>query len=235
MPCPWYLVAAGLILAVVGCSGGADGPDAAIELRADNGVPLCGKAVVYLNFDAVTIGKAATDDSRLNLTEAAEIPAEGLVIDAYASAPDRERLTRLIDDKLAVQRIPVVHTRPERGDYFMLVFVTEFLTGVQGGRSTTNCNHTNPNTIGFLNTNFFSLHGGLEYALHGALLMIGRAAGLDPVGKAEAAQNCMVNDDFLAACTFSSVPRTLGPCTEDAQKLPGPQDQAVVLASLACK
>lgn len=216
-----------LLISSVGCSDDAAPPVIEFE-KADNGVPLCGKSLVYLNFDGVTISKGTTDDSRINVSQAAEI-AEGLVIPPYSNQDDRARLTRLIDDKLAVQRIPVVHSRPSSGDYYMLVFVDEFLPGVQGGRSTTNCGHANPNTIGFVNTEFFSLHGGLEYALHGSLLMIGRAAGLDPVSRTSAAQNCMVNDDFLAVCTFAEVAGTLGECS------PTGQDQPALLSALACK
>jgi hypothetical protein len=219
-----------LLPLLAACSGSSSSaPDASIQVLADNGVALCGKPVVYLNFEGVTISKGEVDDSRSNVSQATELPESGLQIPAYTDLAERDRLFRLVDDKLAVQSIPVVHTRPSSGDYFMLVFVEDFYPGVQGGRSTTNCAHANPNTIGFVNTNFFSIHGGLEYALHGAMLMLGRAVGLDPVGRTEAPQNCMVNDDFLAVCTFSEVATTLGPCSTTAQ------DQLALLAALACK
>lgn len=209
--------------------GGDDGgPDGGIEQRADNGVATCGKPVVYLNFGPVQIQKGAVDDSKQNIVNASALPDEGLAIPAYPNVADRNQLTRLIDDLLATHKVPVVHTRPAQGDYFMLVFINEFLQGIQGGRTATNCGHANPNTIGFVNTEFYSIHGGIEYSLHGAMLMVGRSVGADPVEQAQARGNCMVNNEFLSSCSFGDVPMTSGPCAA------GGQDQLALLSVLAC-
>lgn len=217
------LIAAG---ALAGC-GDDDSIDEPIVIRADNGVAQCGKPLVYLNFDGITIRKGAADDSRTNVSQIPDYPDEGLVVPPYP-ALDRARLRDLVYAKLAEQRIPAVQARPTSGDYHMLVFSNVFLPGVQSGRSITNCGFTNRNTIGVLNTAFYSIHGGLEYATQGAMLVIGRAAGLDPVASSVVGANCMANDAFLASCTFFPVTATLGPCTTSGQ------DQAAGLAGLAC-
>jgi hypothetical protein len=213
---------------LIGCTDGGT-PNGNGRATADNGVALCGSPVVYLNFDGVTITKGANDDSRINVTEAPAIPDAGFEVPPFADATIRTKLTELIDRRLLLQRIPVVHSRPKTGNYFMLVFVDEFLQGVQGGRSTKNCGHANPNTIGFLNTAFYMIHGGLDYALAGSMLMLGYAAGLDPVDGAKAAHNCMDNSTFQSQCDFGQVPATLGDCSD------GPQDQIEMLDALACK
>jgi hypothetical protein len=222
------VAAAGALGAACGDGDGA-GIDAGIQVRADNGVAMCGKPVVYLNFGPVVISKGALEDSRIDTTDDPETPAEGYTIGAYPSAVNQAKLTKLIDDLLAEQRIPVMHTRPTSGDYFMLVFIDDFLPGIQGGRTATNCGHTNPNTIGFVNTGFYSLHG-IEYSLHGTMLMLGRSVGLDPVEVGLARGNCMVNNSFLESCTFGPVQSALGPCAAGQM-----QDQVALLAPLACK
>lgn len=209
--------------------GGGDDPDDVIVQKADNGVSRCGKPAVYLNFGPVKIRKGRADDSKQDIADAPALPDEGLDIPLYPNSGDRDRLIQLIDEQLAEQQVPVVHTRPPEGDYFMLVFVDKFLQGVQGGRTATNCGHANPNTIGFVNTEFFSLAGGIEYSVHGAMLMLGRSVGADPVAVAVARNNCMVNDAFLPSCSFGKVTRTSGPCAG------GAQDQLALLSALSCK
>lgn len=225
------LLAAVLSSAIgVGCGdGGGEGePDGDIEQKADNGVALCGKPVVFLNFGPVQIRKGDADDSKQNIVNASALPDEGLDIPVYPNPTDRSSLTRLVNNLLAAQKIPVVHSRPAQGDYFMLVYVNEFLQGIQGGRTSTNCGHTNPNTIGFVNTEFYSIHGGIEYSLHGSMLMLGRSVGADPVEQGLARGNCMVNNEFLSNCSFGAVTMTSGPCAS------GPQDQLALLSVLAC-
>jgi hypothetical protein len=219
-----------LAAALGGCGDddGDGGPDDGLEQKADNGVATCGKPLVYLNFGPVQIRKGQVDDSKQNITSATELPDEGLEIPLYANAADRDRLTQLIDELMATHKVPVVHTRPAQGDYFMLVFVDEFLQGIQGGRTATNCGHANRNTIGFVNTSFYSLHGGIDYALHGSMLMLGRSVGADPVEHGLARGNCMVNNEFLSSCSFGEVAMTNGPCAT------GPQDQLALLSALAC-
>lgn len=209
-------------------SGDNDEPD--VEVRADNGVTTCGKPVVYLNFGPEKFIKGSADDSRKNVTDAPDLAAEGLDIPEYANAADRATITRLVDDFLAARQIPVVHARPAKGDYFMLVYVDDFLPGIQGGRTPTNCAHANPNTIGFVNTMFYSIHGTIENSLHGSMLMLGRSIGLDPVDLGLARGNCMVNNEFLSTCTFAEVPQTKGPCSPSN----GPQDQMKALEALTC-
>lgn len=213
------------------CSAGDNDDGGGIKVEADNGIVRCGKPVVYLNFGPVTITKGATDDSKTNVTSAPDIDAAGLTLPEYENAEDRETLTRLIDDFLAARKIPVVHTRPASGDYFMLVFIDDFLPGIQGGRTADNCGHTNPNTIGFVNTTFYSIHGSIENSLHGSMLMLGRSVGLDPVDLGLARGNCMINNEFLSTCVFGEVQATKGPCSPGN----GPQDQMKALDVLACK
>ncbi len=221
---------AGALLALgAGCGDDADEGEDIIEVRADNGVTTCGKPVVYLNFGPVTITKGTTEDSRKNVTDDPETPAEGYTLGAYPDAANQTRLTQLIDDLLAEERIPVMHTRPTSGDYFMLVVVDDFLPGIQGGRTPTNCGHENPNTIGFVNTGFYAIHG-IEYSLHGTMMMVGRSVGLDPVEVGLARGNCMVNNTFLESCTFGPVQSALGPC--DTGKM---QDQVALLTALSCR
>jgi hypothetical protein len=220
-----------LTLGLLAACPAGDDEDGGVKLEADNGVARCAKPVVYLNFGPVTITKGQVDDSRTNVTSAPEIAAAGLTLPEYENAADRQTLTRLIDDFLAQRKIPVVHTRPTSGDYFMLVFVDDFLPGIQGGRTADNCGHTNPNTIGFVNTTFYSLHGSIENSLHGSMLMLGRSVGLDPVDLGLARGNCMINNEFLSTCTFGEVQATKGPCSPAN----GPQDQMAALDVLACK
>lgn len=223
------LTALAALAAACSDGGGGGDPDGEIVQKADNGVSRCGKPVVYLNFGPVKIKKGGVDDSKQDIVNGPALPDEGLDIPLYPSLDDRDRLTQLIDDLLAEQQIPVFHSRPTEGDYFMLVFVDQFLQGVQGGRTSTNCDHANPSTIGFVNTEFFSLAGGIEYSLHGAMLMLGRSVGADPVEVAQARGNCMVNDAFLPSCSFGKVTRTSGPCAA------GAQDQLALLSVLSCK
>lgn len=199
-------------------------------MRADNGVLTCGKPVVYLNFGPVQISKGAVEDSRTNVTDNPEAPDAGYNFPAYANAADRTTLTRLIDDLTGELGIPVVHERPTSGDYFMLVVVDDFYPGFQGGRTTDNCGHRNPSTIGIVNTLFYSFHGGIEFSLHGAMLMMGRSVGLDPVEVGLARGNCMVNNAFLESCMFGEVQSALGPCSSD-----GVQNQVAALSALSCK
>ncbi|HRC54272.1 MAG: hypothetical protein IPI49_16885 [Myxococcales bacterium] len=219
--------ALGLLVSQGACGDDSGDPDEVL-LRADNGVPLCGKPVVYLNFEGVSLLKGAADDARANVSEAPDFPESGLEIAPYANTAERDQLLDILDIKLASLRIPVMHTRPRSGDYFMLVFLSKFTVEVPSARTTFNCGYTNPNTIGFLNTAFYTIHGGQPFIAHGALNVIGRAVGLDAVASAVAPANCMVNDDFLASCTFSPVSSTKGPCAT------GAQDQVALLAAMAC-
>ena len=232
--------ALGLLVSQGACGDDSGDPDEVL-LRADNGVPLCGKPVVYLNFEGVSLLKGAADDARANVSEAPDFPESGLEIAPYANTAERDQLRDILDIKLASLRIPVMHTRPRSGDYFMLVFLSKFTVEVPSARTTFNCGYTNPNTIGFLKS-------GLQFAdrittvsptyaaeireaeagMHGVLNVIGRAVGLDAVASAVAPANCMVNDDFLASCTFSPVSSTKGPCAT------GGQDQVALLAAMAC-
>jgi hypothetical protein len=221
---------ASLLALGAGCSDGDDGEDPPPPVRADNGVLTCGKPLVYLNFGPVQLTKGAVEDSRTNVTDNPEAPDEGYSFPAYASAADQAALTKLIDDLAGELGIPVVHERPARGDYFMLVVVDDFYPGFQGGRTAQNCGHANPNTIGIVNTMFYSFHGGIEFSLHGAMLMLGRSVGLDPVEVGLARGNCMVNNAFLDSCMFGQVQAAQGPCSSD-----GVQDQLLMLSALSCK
>ncbi len=225
-----YALAALVALGGASCSGGDDEEDPPPVTRADNGVLTCGKPLVYLNFGPVQLTKGAVEDSRTNVTDNPEAPAEGYNFPAYANAADRTALTMLIDDLTGELGIPVVHERPVSGDYFMLVVVDDFYPGFQGGRTTNNCEHKNRNTIGIVNTLFYSFHGGIEFSLHGAMLMLGRSVGLDPVEVGLARGNCMVNNAFLESCAFGEVQSALGPCSAD-----GVQNQLAALAALSCK
>jgi len=200
-----------------------------VIVRTDNGVARCGKPVVYLNFEGVTIFKGAVDDSRANVANVPEFPDSGMTIPAYSEPMVATRIRDLLYTRLAALRVPAVHKRPTSGDYFMLVFTDRFIQGVQSSRTATNCGYTNRNTIGFINTSFFSIHGGVDYVPHGALLVIGRATGMDPVASSLVGPSCMAADDFLSQCSFFEVEATLGPCTT------GPQNQQALLAALACE
>lgn len=204
-------------------------PEEPVVVRTDNGVARCGKPVVYLNFEGVTIFKGAVDDSRANVANVPEFPDSGMTIPAYPEPMVATRIRDLLYTRLAALRIPAVHKRPTSGDYFMLVFTDRFIQGVQSSRTATNCGYTNRNTIGFINTSFFSIHGEVDYVPHGALLVIGRATGMDPVASSLVGPSCMAADDFLSQCSFFEVEATLGPCTT------GPQNQPALLAALACE
>lgn len=204
-------------------------PEEPVIVRTDNGVARCGKPVVYLNFEGVTIFKGAVDDSRANVANVPEFPDSGMTIPAYPEPMVATRIRDLLYTRLAALRVPAVHKRPTSGDYFMLVFTDRFIQGVQSSRTATNCGYTNRNTIGFINTSFFSIHGGVDYVPHGALLVIGRATGMDPVASSLVGPSCMAADDFLSQCSFFEVEATLGPCTT------GPQNQQALLAALACE
>lgn len=219
-----------LTLGVLAACSGGDNDEPDVEVRADNGVTTCGKPLVFLNFGPETITKGSADDSRKNVTDAPDLAAEGVDIPEYANAADRATITRLVDEFLAERKIPVVHARPAKGDYFMLVYVDDFITGIQGGRTPNNCGHKNPNTIGFVNTTFYSIHGTIENSLHGSMLMFGRSLGLDPVDLGLARGNCMINNGFLTTCTFAEVQQTNGPCSPQN----GPQDQLKALEALTC-
>lgn len=222
------LLLVGLTL-VVGACGDDLAPEEPVIVRTDNGVARCGKPVVYLNFEGVTIFKGAVDDSRANVADVAEFPDSGMAIPAYPDPMEATRIRDLLYARLAELGIPAVHRRPTSGDYFMLVFTDRFIQGVQSSRTATNCGYTNRNTIGFVNTAFFSIHGGVDYVPHGALLVIGRAMGMDPVAASLVGPSCMAADDFLRQCSFFEVEATLGPCAT------GPQNQQQLLSALACE
>lgn len=226
------LGAAGLLLGAVGCGDDddGDGGGGGTTDPADNGVRRCGKPVVYVNWGPVTLLKGNVDDSKTNVSTA-PFDGETLELPAYRVAADQAALSDLIDKFLAGHKIPVMHSRPTSGDYFMLVMVKDFMPGIQGGHSTINCDHENPNTIGLVSTDFYSFHGGIENALHGSMLMFGRSLGLDTVSLGLARGNCMVNNEFLSTCTFGSVTATNGPCSKDN----GPQDQLKALQALSCQ
>lgn len=222
------------LAALLACAGaGGCGDDDHVEepivVRGDNGIPQCGKPIVYLNFEGVTLYRGAADDARANVSQIPDIPDEGLVIPPYPIQNEANQLRDSLYAKLAELGIPAVHARPSSGEYHMLVFSSRFLPGVQSGRTSTNCGFTNHNTVGVLNTEFYSIHGSLSYVTHGSLLVIGRAAGLDPVTGSLIQQNCMANDQFLNRCSFFTVSQTLGPCSETGQ------DQLAALQALSCK
>lgn len=224
---------AGLVLSAAGGCGDDDdeGGGGGTTDPADNGVRRCGKPVVYLNWGPVTMQKGNFDDAKTN-TSTAPFPGDVFEVPAYPNAADQAKVTELIDKLLASHKIPVMHTRPAGGDYFMLVMLKDFMPGgIQGGYSAVDCDHQNDNSVGFVSTDFYSFHGTIENALHGSMLMFGRALGLDTVSLGVARGNCMVNNEFLSTCTFGAVTATNGPCSKDN----GPQDQLALLQALACQ
>ncbi len=222
----------GVLVGAAGCGDDDDGDGGGGTTGlADNGVRRCGKPVVYLNWGPETIHKGNFDDSKTN-TSSAPFPGEVLEVPAYPNAANQATVTDLIDKFLAGHKIPVMHSRPTSGDYFMLVMLKDFMPGsIQGGYSAVDCKHENDNSIGFVSTDFYSFHGSIENALHGAMLMFGRSVGLDTVNLGVARGNCMVNNEFLSTCMFGAVTATNGPCSKDN----GPQDQLALLDALACR
>lgn len=127
------------LLIVAGCGGAATGESGP-------------NAQVFVTFDATMLVQGSADDARTNTVTA---PAAGTLSAYRAGAFDRETrntsIVSALDQLTAPFRVDIVTTRPEVGNYDMIVIAgTQTEVGIGtgvGGLSTIDCANAVPNKV----------------------------------------------------------------------------------------
>lgn len=113
------------------------------------GDPLDAAMVIFVNFDGIVLIGAETDDATLDQSMLAD--DTGMPWGAYGVGPKRDEIMTALAGYFAPFDVGVTSTRPESGDYTMIVVTpTNPFGGGVGGISPLDCNNANPNNVGFV-------------------------------------------------------------------------------------
>jgi hypothetical protein len=113
------------------------------------GDPLDAAMVIFVNFDGIVLIGAETDDATMDQSMLAD--DTGMPWGSYGVGPKRDEIMIALAGYFAPFDVGVTSTRPESGDYTMIVVTpTNPFGGGVVGISPLDCNNANPNNVGFV-------------------------------------------------------------------------------------